>query len=52
MSTLIADFCRFCWRRTSERALIMIIGFAQYLDDRDLREMIAYLKAVKENRET
>lgn len=47
---MLKDFLRFLWKRDNDSAFVLIIGAAEYLNDHDLLEAAAYLRAVLENR--
>ena len=48
---LIVDFLRFLWGRTSERATIVVIGMAAWMNAKDCREMADYFKSFAESLE-
>lgn len=50
MIRLIIDMAAFIWGHSSTRAAVLIIGLAQYMTTKDVKEMSEYLCSLAESR--
>ena len=44
MLAMLADWWRFCRRKDSESATCLVIGLAEYMSERERRQMADYLR--------
>lgn len=48
---MIKILLRFWWKRTSENAACVMVGFAQHMEPKHLREIADYLHGLASDRE-